>query len=84
MALTAELRERAEQRGRQWALSLSADMLREARSLEGGFPGTISEARMHALSTCAPDELPDPVRAEFQRVLYDAARAHWVAGCRSR
>jgi hypothetical protein len=84
MAQPAEVRERATRTGRDWARTLIGDVLGDGRALEGGFPGTLSEARMRALGDFEPQELDEPVGTEIVRLVYTAARAGWAAGCRSQ
>ena len=70
---------------RAWATACRDELAREGRRVEGGWPGTLPEARMHAsaqagralsersLSALTHDEL-----GRVARITYDEARRSWL------
>jgi len=73
------LEERVEEDGRAWADAVRVLLQSEGRAAAGGWPGTISEARvrvegvMQSGTKATPDE-----RNRLARVLYHAARSFWL------
>ena len=78
------LRETAFVAGREWFASWREDLVREGRSMDGGWPGTLSEARARVtasvgralarrkMDTATYEELGLAVRAA-----YDEAKRAW-------
>jgi hypothetical protein len=76
---------------RTWMKQLVAELTRDGRAIEGGWPGTINEARGHcgelaaralsagAMSALAPDEL-----VRLTRIAYAEARRLWRATATER
>ena len=72
--------------GQKWVETLREELKREGRAVEGGWPGTMSEARARVggqvsrmlarrrLSPLASEEL-----ASASRAAYDHARRTWLA-----
>jgi hypothetical protein len=72
---------------RAWADASRAALVRDGRKIEGGWPGTLGEARAHAAARIAPAlskrSLPDLTHDELgraARITYDEARRTWRAG----
>ena len=66
---------------KSWVAKISTQLTVAGRPIEGGWPGTLSEARRLLIS-----RLDDPTRAisrgEFDRLvrgIYDDARSQWLA-----
>jgi hypothetical protein len=71
--------------GAAWAHGLCAGMQREGRSIEGGWPGTVVEARArvlgHLVRELARRGMAPPSTAELTsatEITYDRARRHWL------
>lgn len=69
--------------GDAWAQRVALDLRREQRTAAGGWPGTMSEARVRTSAhfrgkLLTPVELEDAARAVYQR-----ARSHWLAYART-
>ena len=73
-----ELRRVAELEGARWATSSLAQLAEQGRAT-GGWPGTLSEARMRIEACLATRRTPAPgaFGEELARVVYQAARRHW-------
>ena len=65
-----------------WANCLFALLEEEGRLIEGGWPGTVSEARrrlMVCLAAHPPDPPPDSSELDhLVELLYDQAKRHWL------
>lgn len=74
-----QLRELAENEGTSWATSALASLSRDGRDAIGGWPGTMSEARLRIGSRLAPFRaaMSQPAGEELARVAYHAARRYW-------
>jgi len=75
-----ELRHVAEVEGARWATSSLAQLGPEGRAT-GGWPGTLSEARMRleAVLAVRKARAPGAFGEELARLVYQAARRHWQA-----
>ena len=62
--------------GRAWAEEVRAALHRDGRSANGGWPGTMREARQHAARS--DDALCTADREAAVHALYAAARSHWL------
>lgn len=79
--LNRALREIAE----RWARQFRDELLAQGRPLEGGWPGTLGQARACVDSFLLPRlvraRMPEPngaERVELARALYSAARRQWL------
>jgi hypothetical protein len=68
--------EKAALAGVAWAVGVRAGLVADGREAEGGWPGTMTEARARAEELCAQGLAP-PERQRLGRILYAAARAEW-------
>ena len=75
--------------GRAWAMSFCSELEREGRVREGGWPGTIPEARGHALSFASKalhrSSMPGLSYEEknvLVRATYEQARRFWSSNAR--
>jgi hypothetical protein len=73
---------------RAWTTAFRVELAREERRVEGGWPGTLPEARMrastHVGSLLAKRSMPALTHAELGRVAritYDEARRSWRSLC---
>ncbi len=77
----ALLKAAAVELGRRWADAWREDLGRDGRAVEGGWPGTLREAR--ARVTAHAGSIPGPLTAEelgwAARATYDEARRAWLA-----
>ena len=80
------LQEAAIAAGRSWFDSWRVDLSGEGRAIEGGFPGTIREARSRvapavaiALSQKRLPRVTDEELGRAMRTTYDEARRVWLA-----
>jgi len=71
--------------GTAWATRSCDELLREGRSIAGGWPGTLSQARLR-IAMCMNGRAAKPVRALsaddldwLARTLYLTAKAEWLA-----
>ena len=66
--------------GKAWAVGFAEALGREGRSVAGGFPGTISEARARVVQCIAgrPRALSQSELDALTRRAYDAARRFWL------
>ncbi len=62
--------------GRAWERELSDAVRNEGRAVSGGWPGTMSEARMR-VANCLEPELVALDRESLARDVYAAARSAW-------
>lgn len=64
-----------------WVESLSEKLLRDGRRLEGGWPGTLSEARRLTRIRLAAVSEPTtgPTFDRVVKVVYDRAKSRWLA-----
>jgi len=76
---TGALDERASAHGRAWAQSVRADLQNEGRRAAGGWPGTISEARVHAERALSSRGVAPQERERLARLIYHTARDAWLA-----
>ena len=81
--MTAAAREqrdgRVEEDGRAWADSVRALLSSEGRAAAGGWPGTLSEARVRLESVMRTSAKPTAdERDRLARLLYNAARSYWL------
>jgi hypothetical protein len=79
------LEQAAFEAARAWATACRVELAREGRRVEGGWPGTLPEARVRAgaqaaralsersMSTLTHDEL-----GRVARITYDEARRSWL------
>jgi hypothetical protein len=72
--------------GRRWFASWREDLLRQGRAIEGGWPGTLPEARALVAASVAPAftqrRMPILTNEELiwaMRATYDEARRAWLA-----
>jgi hypothetical protein len=66
---------------RRWVENLSAQLTQAGRRLEGGWPGTLSEAR-RLLTNRLAAPTTTITRPEFERLvkaIYDEAKSRWLA-----
>jgi hypothetical protein len=79
----ADLESLAIQAGEAWANACAEDLRAQRRPIVGGWPGTLSEARVRVLALVTANGLSsalpiDRLRA-LSRTAYGAARASWLA-----
>lgn len=72
-------------RGTEWSIQLRLGLRRAGRAAAGGFPGTMSEARVHAsraieplLAEASMHGLEHDERERTARIAYAAARRDWL------
>jgi hypothetical protein len=71
----------AEASGSAWADEHAAALHVQGRAVEGGFPGTVSEARERFLRVVTPKRaaaLPRDVVEALVRITYHAAKRLWL------
>ncbi len=68
-----------------WVASYLESLSQEGRPIEGGWPGTMPEARMrmddharHLLTARSMDALTTEELGQFTRIVYDEARRSWL------
>jgi hypothetical protein len=66
--------------GKAWAIGFAEALGREGRSVAGGFPGTISEARARVVQCVAgrPRAITQTELDALTRRAYDVARRFWL------
>ena len=78
--MTNEEREdHARQQGRAWAGTVRRSIEESGRRIEGGWPGTLTEARARLELPSSAAVAPAQI-AHLARVLYGAARESWLSG----
>ena len=71
--------------GARWAASFRHELRKQGRPAAGGWPGTMSEARVHVAAYLATElrrrgmgMLTEQERELAARAVYAAARSHWL------
>ena len=65
--------------GKAWAGAVRAELENEGRTVAGGWPGTMTEARARASQLGSPG-LSAAERTRLARILYAAAKDMWAVG----
>lgn len=67
--------------GEAWATSFASDLRSQRRSIVGGWPGTMREARAWVLAAinARGDRVCLETLPALSRCAYSAARTHWLA-----
>ena len=63
--------------GSEWAIDVRAFLVADGRQAEGGWPGTMTEARARA-DSLSEGTLSGEERHRLGRIVYAAARAEWA------
>lgn len=78
----------AREAARDWTLAYRDELAREGRVVEGGWPGTMPEARARSAARAGSlllerrmSELAYDERARVARITYDEARRCWRSAC---
>ena len=82
---SAALERAVEAAGHAWAIEWADALRREGRAVAGGWPGTLSEARVRVVA-CARQagRQRTTTHAELERLTkkaYEAARTSWLSRC---
>jgi len=82
---SAALERAVEAAGHAWAIEWADALRREGRAVAGGWPGTLSEARVRVVA-CARQagRQRTTTHAEIERLTkkaYEAARTSWLSRC---
>ena len=76
-ATTSEDLREAERAGRAWAQAVKAELRGDSRFADGGWPGTMSEAKLRAHHLRQAAQLGPQGRTRLAVVLYQAAQHQW-------
>lgn len=66
--------------GRDWAGAVRSQLAGEGRAASGGWPGTMTEARVRASQLRGQSSVSPQERARLARILYAAAKDTWAVG----